>query len=396
MLIAVIAEDFPPNQGGIADYAGNLVNVLVSAGHQVKVVSAHVTGDKEIDSKIEAPIRRVGKLDIRRKKLGLLKRIKAVRQMNAQVGSWIDDAFSEAAPDFAILMSVTTWADACINRNIPYIVCVHGGDAFGKRADFIRSFYRKLVVRKILSNAVCVAANSMFIKSQLINFGVNENIIIITHCGVDEKFLKIVNDSDIQALPDKLDGRLLMVCRLVKFKACDVVLKAISILEEQYPGIMLTIAGDGPERQSLERLASQLDIQNNVRFLGYVKEIKQKVELFKENEIFVLSGRFDPEAGRQETFGIVFAEAGACRRPVIGPNIGGVPEAIKDNVSGYLVEPDNVESMVKQIERYLLNPSSASKMGIAGRQRVEQVFNYPRIADLLVSSMLKKIDTVEY
>ena len=182
-----------------------------------------------------------------------------------------------------------------------------------------------------------------------------------------------------------------MVCRLVKFKACDVVLKAINVLKEQYPDIMLTIAGDGPERSALESLASQLGINDNVRFLGYVSEIKQKVTLFKENEIFVLSGRYDTEAGRQETFGIVFVEAGACRRPVIGPDIGGVPESIKNNVSGYLVEPDSVESMVKQIERYLLDPPTASKMGLAGRNRVEKVFNYPRIADLLVERMTEYV-----
>ncbi|MEH6591224.1 MAG: glycosyltransferase family 4 protein [Halioglobus sp.] len=387
MRIAIVAEDYPPNHGGIADYISGIAHALDSQGHNVEVVAARVTGDEKYDETSPVRVTRIGERDIRRNPLGIVGRFRSVLQFEKELQHWFSSTYSKVRPDFAIVGSVSSWAKVCSANNIPYFVGVHGGDAFGKRADLLRTHYRKHTVRKVFCRARCVGANSRFTQEKIVDFGVSVEKTLITYCGVADEFLGEIANIGIDPTPEHIDGNLLMLCRLVKFKAVDVVIKAIARLVPRYPSLNLKIAGDGPESEPLKNLVKELGITQNIEFLGYIGSVGEKAELLKACDAYVMSGRFDPVTARQETFGIVFAECGASSRPGIGPRIGGVPEVISHGETGLLVEPDNVDSLASAIETLLTETGLASRMGDAGRIRVAEYFNYQKIAELIVERM---------
>jgi len=355
------------------------------------VVSAHVSGDERVDKNSPVHVVRIGDKDIRRRSLGLLARRQAVARFQKELDSWLAAEYQEYKPDFAIVSSVSVWANVCTRFDLPYAICVHGGDAFGKRTDFLRSYYRQFVVRSVLRRASAIFTNSHFTAAQVSALGGFRGDIVTTYCGVARDFIEVVDAENICDNRPQNGHKLLMMCRLVPIKACDVVLHAVALLARKYPDVLLGIAGDGPLRQALEDQAQKLGILNNVKFLGYVNDVSIKAALFRDCHIYVQTGRLDPREGRPEAFGIVFAEAGMCCRPVVGPRIGGVPEVISDGVSGCLVEPDDPESLMVAVDGLLSDPDAAQRMGLAGREKVLNNFSYSRIAKKIVEQMKQVI-----
>lgn len=87
----------------------------------------------------------------------------------------------------------------------------------------------------------------------------------------------------------------------------------------------------------------------------------------------------------KEAFGMPVAEAMACERAVIGSKIGGLPEVIKDNESGLLVKPNDVEALSSAIYSLLTKPAEATRLAETGRERVKENFSWGKIADDLVT-----------
>ena len=139
---------------------------------------------------------------------------------------------------------------------------------------------------------------------------------------------------------------MLAVGRLVKQKGFDVLLEAMAILVKDPPfRCRLLIAGDGPERASLERLANDLGLADRVRFLGPTDRARI-ASLFRGAEAFVLPSRHEP-------FGIVNLEAMAAGVPVVATAVGGVPEFVVDRETGLLVRPGDSAALARGINRIL-------------------------------------------
>jgi glycosyltransferase involved in cell wall biosynthesis len=96
---------------------------------------------------------------------------------------------------------------------------------------------------------------------------------------------------------------------------------------------------------------------------------EELVELYKSCDIFLMPSR-------QEGFGIVFLEAMAFKKPVIGGNHGGTPEVILDNETGFLVEHGDVDGLADRIAILLRDPELCKRMGEAGRRRVEENYTF--------------------
>jgi glycosyltransferase involved in cell wall biosynthesis len=130
-------------------------------------------------------------------------------------------------------------------------------------------------------------------------------------------------------------------------KGIDILLRAFAIAFKGRSGIQLVIGGEGPEKLTLENLASELGISSQIKFLGLLSR-KEVVNLMKNSHAYVLSSHF-------ETFGVVLVEALALGRPVIATKCGG-PESIVTPQDGYLVPPNEVnllaEAMRSMYEEY--------------------------------------------
>jgi glycosyltransferase involved in cell wall biosynthesis len=138
------------------------------------------------------------------------------------------------------------------------------------------------------------------------------------------------------------DG-LLFVGRLVSTKGVDVALQALKRLRNRGTDVWLTICGDGPERNALEREAARNDIAERVRFEGWT-DPHELVHRYRSAELLLLPSTY-------ESFGITALEAIASGCPVVASNTGGLPEAVGE--CGLLAPPDDPVALAEAIERAL-------------------------------------------
>ena len=160
--------------------------------------------------------------------------------------------------------------------------------------------------------------------------------------------------------------------RHVRQKGFDLLLRAFAeVAPAQRSGHDLLIAGDGPERTSLERLAVDLGIGEVVRFLGSVDH-SQAIRLFKGCSFFVLPSRHEP-------LGIVNLEAMAANKGVIASRVGGVPEIVVDGEQGILVPGEDVQALSSAMGRMMGDPALRQRFGAAAGDHVRQ-FDWAAIA----------------
>jgi glycosyltransferase involved in cell wall biosynthesis len=131
------------------------------------------------------------------------------------------------------------------------------------------------------------------------------------------------------------------------------------------------IAGDGPLRPGLEKLADALGISDHIEFLGWRDDT---AEVLSHMTIFCLPSVW-------EGFGIVLLEAMLARKPVVASNVGGVPEVVEDGRTGVLVPVGDVDALARALTSLLLDDGLAARMGEAGRARVEKDFSFAKMIE---------------
>jgi glycosyltransferase involved in cell wall biosynthesis len=153
----------------------------------------------------------------------------------------------------------------------------------------------------------------------------------------------------------------LMVARLDQQKGYPYLFEAISQMRD----VILVIAGDGPEKASLEAQVNKLRLNDQVIFLGYRQDIP---DLLACCDVFVLSSLY-------EGFPLSILEAMAAGKAVVATSVGGIPEAVLDGETGILVPPGDSLALARAIQEILSDPSLSQKMGAAGKARVKQEFS---------------------
>ncbi len=162
-----------------------------------------------------------------------------------------------------------------------------------------------------------------------------------------------------------LTGRVLLsVCRLTARKGVDQVIECLPSLRRIYPDLMYLVVGDGEDRAALQRRAAELDLGDAVMFAGAVDRALL-AEHYALADIFIMPNRTLAN-GDTEGFGLVFMEASACGVPVIGGRAGGTAEAVRDGVTGLLVDGTSRDDISAAIRQLLDNPAQRAAMGRAG------------------------------
>jgi len=176
-----------------------------------------------------------------------------------------------------------------------------------------------------------------------------------------------------------LAGRkvVLSVGRLIERKGIDKMIEAIPLVRREVPEALYLVAGDGPDRERLEKMVHDLNLRDHVRFTGYVSD-EDKAVYYDVCRVFSMPSRELPN-GSVEGFGIVFLEANAHEKPVIGGKAGGVVDAIEHGKSGMLVDPTDVAEIASTIIRLLKDENLARQLGRYGRERVVRDFAWEAI-----------------
>lgn len=225
-------------------------------------------------------------------------------------------------------------------------------------------------------------------KRQLIRMGCPEKRIAVLHMGIDVNRLKFQK----KQLSTEEPVKLLTVGRLVEKKGHEYAIRAVANSLHKYPNTEYTIAGSGPLKDSLEKLAEQLKIASRVRFLGECDR-REVQELYKECQIFVLSS-VTSDSGDMEGIPVVLMEAQAVGMPVVSTLHSGIPEGVLDGKSGYLVPERDIASLSEKIEYLIAHPEKWPEMGREGRAWMEKEFNQPEL-DLELESIFKNLLTDE-
>ena len=114
------------------------------------------------------------------------------------------------------------------------------------------------------------------------------------------------------------------------------IVRALPAIRQAVPDVVYLIVGEGSYGDTLRKLVVDLRLEDAVIFTGAVSDA-EAVEFYRTCDVYVMPNRAT-EDGDTEGFGLVFLEAGACGKPVIGGRAGGVPDAITHEVTGLLVE----------------------------------------------------------
>jgi phosphatidylinositol alpha-1,6-mannosyltransferase len=153
-----------------------------------------------------------------------------------------------------------------------------------------------------------------------------------------------------------------------KYKGADTLITALPRVLKMAPDTSLVLVGDGDDRPRLEQLARDQCISEHAHFL-YGLTPEQLFACYANCDVFAL-----PSQG--EGFGLVFLEAMANAKPVIGGAHGGIPDIVEDGVTGLLVPHGDVEHLAQALEFLLSNPSRAREMGARGRDRLANTFSF--------------------
>ena len=373
MKILILNSEYPPIGGGAGNASANIARLLVQMGHEVLVLTSQF-GDLPHEE-LCSGVRVLRGPAFRH----YSDRSTAMEQSSFIVGASIRvlSLVRQFKPEvtlafFGLPSGAVAWLLKSV-LGIPYVVSLRGGDVPGFRPyDFW--LYHKLAVpflHVIWRNASAVVANSTGLRDLANAFDPTVSIPIVPN-GVDlEKFSLSRHDWS--------PPRILSVGRVVYQKGYDVALLALAGLKELE--WEWRIAGDGPQLRSLQAMIQERDLEGRVHVLGWQTADQLKKQYAKAN-LFLFPSRHEgmPNA---------VLEAMASGLPVVATSIAGNEELVLNGETGALVPVEDVAALREALRPFLIKAEMREKMGNAARPRVEQAFQWSRVAEEY-QSILKK------
>jgi glycosyltransferase involved in cell wall biosynthesis len=166
---------------------------------------------------------------------------------------------------------------------------------------------------------------------------------------------------------------IIAVGRLISKKGFGDLIRACALLEKRGKSFRCEIIGEGSLENELRRQIDKLSLQNTVVLAGAKPQTELRRRLAAAN-VFVLPSVIDPDGG-MDNLPTVIMEAMATGLPVVSTNIGGIPEMVIENETGFLVQPGDAEAMAAAIEKAISNCSLAARLGDSGYERARKLFS---------------------
>jgi glycosyltransferase involved in cell wall biosynthesis len=257
--------------------------------------------------------------------------------------------------------------------NVPHVATVHGSDL-----NLIT--HHKILAplgRFIIRNSDAITVNSTYMKQQLEAFmpDQREKIRVIP-MGIDPDKYRLGNFSDLKK-KYKTRNIILSVGRLIDWKGIVFLIDAMPRVMKEHPDSILLIAGSGPEKESLVHRVHELGLEKMILFLGVVSN-EDLLSFYHSADVFVLSSI--NKGGKTEALGVVLLEAMASGCPVIGCNVGGIPDIITDGENGFLVPEQDPDALAEKIVRILDDNELVKKFRKNGFIRIHDVFSWEIIS----------------
>lgn len=266
---------------------------------------------------------------------------------------------------------------------VPYIVTAHAGDVFPLRNPILKWFGKVS-----LKNTFYCTVNSNATKQAVVDVARIDNVDIIP-MGVDlEAFSPKKKDASIRKKLGVEGEFILTVGRMAEKKGFRYLIEAMPLILEKLPKAKLVLIGDGPDKQMLEELARKLKLESSVIFAGKVTH-KELENWYPTADVFVLPSII-AKGGDTEGLGVVFLEAIASGTPIIGSNVGGIPDIIKHGETGLLVEQKNTKELAGAVVRILTDGKLNRHVTTNAIKFVRENFTWDIVADKF-AEMIRKM-----
>jgi phosphatidylinositol alpha-1,6-mannosyltransferase len=359
--LLVVTTDFPPSVGGIQIWTQQIA-LHLDEHHEITVIAPSQAGSAAVDARLPFTVIRFPDSRIRVLSLGAM----ALAVLQTLVMR------RPSAVLFVHIFAAIAAGPLCLLLRVPYVVVTHCQEV---QAPAIQRF-----LVPTLKHSRCCIAVSYYTASLLRAKGVPARKVTVIPTGVEEElFSTIPVDTSVVTRYVKANAKVVLtLARLTeRYKGHDVLLRALPLIRAKVPDVQYIIAGDGAYRQFYEDLALSLNVQDAVTFTGRVSR-EARIALLDRCDVFAMISRLEPNGG--EGFGIVFLEAAARRKPSIGGNSGGIPDAIVDGVTGLLVDPTNVPAIADAVIQILSDAELVITLGNAGHVRVRDIYTWREVA----------------
>lgn len=242
---------------------------------------------------------------------------------------------------------------------VPNIV-YRRGSAIPVRDSLLNRFYFSKILTGIIANSE-ETKRTLLARNPIL---FNKNKIKVIYNGISiEKYDS--EGAEFKYFADNNEIILGNAGRLVKQKGQYRLIQLARILKDKGYKFKILIAGDGALYKNLINYAKIMEVENEVQFLGFVKDIKGFMQAI---DIFLLPSLW-------EGFGYVMIEAMVCRKPVVAFNLSSNPEIVLHKETGYLAKENKMSSFAYYVEKLMNEPEIIEEMGEKGRKRVEEKFN---------------------
>jgi glycosyltransferase involved in cell wall biosynthesis len=272
---------------------------------------------------------------------------------------------------------------ASMLSGIPFSFTAHAKDLYwsGHRHEERHKLKKRL---RLAAFVVAISEqNRRFLEN--LGFHVPRRKVMTIHNGIDVEAWPYRRTSGRPILPHSNgDARplVLAVGRLVEKKGFHVLIEALAQLRERGIAVRAWIAGDGPEKDRLKGLIRGLGLGETVRLLGSVPQ-DRLIAMFDQAHVLAQPCVVAAD-GDQDGIPTVLLEAMAVGLPVVTTDLSGIPEAVRDGVSGLTVPSGDVETFADAIARVIADDALAARLAAQARQTIEERFDLHRSARDLV------------
>lgn len=369
--IAQFHWGFPPIIGGVETHLTILMPTLVQMGYKVNLLTGTAGGGtKVVENYHGVGIRRVPVMDLN----WLYER--GLTGLEEETGEVFNGFIEKCKPDIIHVhnmhyfskMHAKTLENISLAKGIPIVLTAHNVWDDNLFLDLMKNIRWNHVI-----------AVSHYIKREILGVGCDHRLVTVVHHGINQNIFNphVKCEAILKRYPRLKNTKVIFhPARMGMAKGCDVSIKALRIIKEQIPDIMLILAGTkniidwGATQQKdiayMVSLVNFLKLRDNVLIDSYTLEDMPK--LYAASLVCMY-----PSSGC-EPFGLTMLEAIASRKPIVVTDAGGMPEIIKDGINGFVVPIKNFEELAARILHLLKNDKLRDRLGRTGREMVEQSY----------------------
>jgi glycosyltransferase involved in cell wall biosynthesis len=247
----------------------------------------------------------------------------------------------------------------------PFILSIWGSDVFSFPR---KSFFHRKIFKFNLKKADRLLSTSEVMAREILNY--TNRDITVTPFGIDTEIFK--PGEKINIFNGEVDFVVGTIKGLEEIYGIEYLIEAYCQVKQNLPklSIKLVIVGTGSLEDKLRSLVKTKNLESDVLITGKVSysEVQKYHNLL---DIYLALSIYD-----DESFGVAILEASACEKPVIVSNVGGLPEVVVENVTGFIIPPKNSESAAEKMLELINNSELRKKFGIAGRKRVIEHYSW--------------------